>query len=123
MSSNSAYEAEALGVTSEGATPGRHTLTEGFCPASGSPELPPEAQLEGGGDRFGGGRERAALRPGFGAEPQGREQPAAGESNIITRQKRLQPRNGLQMRGTNALRVQMKRTPAKSVSEFQGRNK
>jgi hypothetical protein len=72
MSRTRRYEAEALGVTPEGTTPGQHTLTEGFCSASARAPAP-SAQLEGGGAWSGGGRERAALRPGFGAAPQGQQ--------------------------------------------------
>jgi hypothetical protein len=71
-------EAKALGLTPEGATPGQHTLTEGFCsacpPASGC--VCPAREKR---SWSGGGRERVALRPGFGAEPQGRNQVDAGE--------------------------------------------
>jgi len=78
MSAAQRYEAEALGLTPEGTTPGRRTLTEGLCPASDQAESETHPQPEGGGARSGGGREREALRPGFGAEPQGRSQCAAG---------------------------------------------
>lgn len=67
-------EAEALGLTTKGTTPGRHTLTEGLCPASARNG----ARFEGGGDLSGGGREREARRPGFGAEPQGASRAPAG---------------------------------------------
>lgn len=78
MTRTPGYEAEAFGLTPEGTTSGQHTLTEGFCSASAHASAL-SAQLEGGGAWSGGGREREALRPGFGAEPQGGNQVRAGE--------------------------------------------
>jgi hypothetical protein len=77
MKAQARYEAEAFGLTPEGTTSGQHTLTEGFCSASFSASAPSN-QPERSGAWSGGGRERVALRPGFGAEPQGRCQLAAG---------------------------------------------
>lgn len=73
MKRRGAYEAKALGVTPEGTTPGQRSLTEGFRSASRGCA---QDQLEGGDVWSGGGLERVALRPGFGAEPQQRQQGA-----------------------------------------------
>ena len=78
MTTAQGYEAVALGLTPEGTTPGRRTLTEGLCSASDEAESETHPQPRGGGARPGGGREREALRPGIGAEPQGRSRRAAG---------------------------------------------
>lgn len=134
MSPSIRYETEALGVTSEGTTPGRHTSIEGFCLALslGSPaRLRPglgraiayafrgsrgahysSRHLRVLGDRastreaepVGGGRERAALCPGFGAEPHCRRRRQAGERVSPPAKDVYSPDYG-QIRRPNPIRV------------------
>jgi hypothetical protein len=123
VSTTRRYEAEALGVTPKGTTPGQHTLTEGFCSASGRASAT-SAQLEGGGAWSGGGRERGALRPGFGAEPQGQQQgaqrlPAGGRvtppANDVGSSERGQGRAKSPPDSLQAAERRQERRPSRSV--------